>query len=380
MIRPKLNLRMQTVSGNPAIIHGSDYSGATGTKEASDFSSSMEIANSAFRFIQTHMTPPVPRSYEFWYTYAQGNNKKLNEHVNALLQRGAGRLKEYDIEQIHDEHINQNSAEHKLQRETSEGLSNELDTIHEILKGYLTSSENFGEKLSQSLNELPSFKSIDEAADLLREVVAENDRMQKETSQLRAAVESSQEHVDSLEQKLQAAREVSFYDSLTQVRNRRYYDQQLPQELLKASLENLPLCLAVADIDHFKRINDKFGHSVGDGVLKLFANLMSNTVKGRDMVVRYGGEEFVIVLPETQIEDAVTLIEKIRVKLQAINLTVRKTGQTIGNVTASFGIALFEPGDDQDSLFIRADSLLYQAKKGGRNRIVSSPKPDVTTP
>lgn len=368
------------MSGNPAIIQGDGYSGATGTKEASDFSSSMEIANSAFRFIQTHMTPPVPRSYEFWYTYAQGNNEKLNEHVNALLQRGAGRLKDYDIEQIHDEHISQNSAEQKLQRETSQGLSNELNAVHQVLKGYLTSSESFSEKLSASLDELPTFKTIEDVADLLKDVLAENDRMQKETSKLRAAVENSQEQVDTLEQKLEAAREVSFYDPLTQLRNRRYYDQQLPQELLKASLENLPLCLAVADIDHFKRINDKFGHSVGDGVLKLFANLMSNTVKGRDMVVRYGGEEFVLVLPETQIEDAVTLIDKIRVKLQAINLTVRKTGQTIGNVTASFGIALFEPGDDQDSLFIRADSLLYQAKKGGRNRIVSSSKTDVTTP
>ena len=368
------------MSGNPAVIQGNEHSGATGTKEASDFSSSMEIANSAFRFIQTHMTPPVPRSYEFWYTYAQGNNEKLNEHVNALLQRGAGRLKEYDIEQIHDEHISQNSAEQKLQRETSQGLSNELNAVHQVLKNYMTSSESFGKKLSASLEELPSFKTIEDVADLLQDVLAENDRMQQETSNLRAAVESSQEQVDNLEQKLEAAREVSFYDPLTQLRNRRYYDQQLPQELLKASLENLPLCLAVADIDHFKRINDKFGHSVGDGVLKLFANLMSNTVKGRDMVVRYGGEEFVLVLPETEIEDAVNLIDKIRVKLQAINLTVRKTGQTIGNVTASFGIALFEPGDDQDSLFIRADSLLYQAKKGGRNRIVSSPRPDVTPP
>ena len=335
------------MSANTAIHQGNEFSGAAVTKEAGDFSSSMEIANSAFRFIQTHMTPPVPRSYEFWYTYAQGNNEKLNEHVNALLQRGAGRLKEYDIEQIHDEHISQTSAEQKLQQETSQGFSQELNGIHDVLKGYMTSSESFGNTLTASLDALPSFSSIDEVAGTLKDILVENDRMQQETKELRDAVENSQQQIDHLEQKLVAAREVSFYDSLTQLRNRRYYDQQLPQELLKASLENLPLCLAVADIDHFKRINDKFGHAVGDGVLKLFANLMSNSVKGRDMVARYGGEEFVIVLPETKLDDAVTLIDSIRVKLQAINLTVRKTGQTIGNVTASFGIARFEPGDDQ---------------------------------
>ncbi len=368
------------MSANTAIHQGNEFSGAAVTKEAGDFSSSMEIANSAFRFIQTHMTPPVPRSYEFWYTYAQGNNEKLNEHVNALLQRGAGRLKEYDIEQIHDEHISQTSAEQKLQQETSQGFSQELNGIHDVLKGYMTSSESFGNTLTASLDALPSFSSIDEVAGTLKDILVENDRMQQETKELRDAVENSQQQIDHLEQKLVAAREVSFYDSLTQLRNRRYYDQQLPQELLKASLENLPLCLAVADIDHFKRINDKFGHAVGDGVLKLFANLMSNSVKGRDMVARYGGEEFVIVLPETKLDDAVTLIDSIRVKLQAINLTVRKTGQTIGNVTASFGIARFEPGDDQETLFIRADSLLYQAKKGGRNRIVSSPDPDAKKP
>ncbi len=367
------------MSANTAIHEGPTFTGAAVTKEADDFSSSMEIANSAFRFIQTHMTPPVPRSYEFWYTYAQGNNEKLNEHVNALLQRGAGRLKDYDIEQIHDEHISQSSAEQKLQSETSAGLTSELHNVHEVLQAYMTSGESFGDTLTASLEQLPSIKSVDQIAETLKGVLAENERMQRETGELRSVVEKSQEQVANLELKLVAAKEVSFYDSLTQLRNRRYYDQQLPQELLKASLENLPLCLAVADIDHFKRINDKFGHSVGDGVLKLFSNLLSNSVKGRDMVARYGGEEFVIVLPETKIEDAVTLIEGIRVKMQAINLTVRKTGQTIGNVTASFGISRFEPGDDQESLFIRADSLLYQAKKGGRNRIVASPDTPTTT-
>lgn len=368
------------MSANSAFDQGQTFTGSGATKEADDFSSSMEIANSAFRFIQTHMTPPVPRSYEFWYTYAQGNNKKLNEHVNALLQRGAGRLKEYDIEQIHDEHISQSSAEQKLQNETSAGLTAELKTVHDVLKGFMTSSEEFGEVIDSSLKDLPSFNSIEQVAETLKTVLAQSEQMRRETKELRSAVEASQKQVETLEMKLVAAKEVSFYDSLTQLRNRRYYDQQLPQELLKASLENLPLCLAVADIDHFKRINDKFGHSVGDGVLKLFANLLSNSVKGRDMVVRYGGEEFVVVLPETKLEDAVTLIEGIRVKMQAINLTVRKTGQTIGNVTASFGIATFEPGDDQDTLFIRADSLLYQAKKGGRNRIVASPGTPLKSP
>lgn len=368
------------MSTNSAFLEGNTPTSAAVTKEADDFSSSMEIANSAFRFIQTHMTPPVPRSYEFWYTYAQGNNKKLNEHVNALLQRGAGRLKEYDIEQIHDEHISQNSAEQKLQRETSAGLTAELNSVNDVLQSFMTSSEQFGDTINASLKDLPKIKSIEQISEALREVLAQQQHMQRETGDLRAAIEASQKQVETLEMKLVAAREVSFYDSLTQLRNRRYYDQQLPQELLKASLENLPLCLVVADIDHFKRINDKFGHSIGDGVLKLFANLLSNSVKGRDMVVRYGGEEFVLVFPETKLEDALTLIEGIRVKMQAINLTVRKTGQTIGNVTASFGIATFEPGDDQDTLFIRADSLLYQAKKGGRNRIVASPGTPIKTP
>ncbi len=364
------------MSPNTAIDQGNDYIASGVTKEADEFSSSMEIANSAFRFIQTHMTPPVPRSYEFWYTYAQGNNEKLNEHVNALLQRGAGRLKDYDIEQIHEEHISQSSAEQKLQRETSAGFSKELNGMHDVLKSYVSSSESFGDTISASLEELPSATSIDQVSETLKNVLIENERMQQETKELRSKVENSQAQIGKLEKKLVAAREVSFYDSLTQLRNRRYYDQQLPQELLKASLENQPLCLAVADIDHFKRINDKFGHSVGDGVLKLFANLLSNSVKGRDMVARYGGEEFVVVLPETELEDAFTLIDGIRVKFKAINLTVRKTGQTIGNVTSSFGIARFEPGDDEETLFIRADSLLYQAKKSGRDRIVISPGVD----
>jgi diguanylate cyclase len=168
---------------------------------------------------------------------------------------------------------------------------------------------------------------------------------------------------------LAQAEELGMRDSLTDLRSRRYFDLSLTKEIKDAHSDGSPLSLVMDDIDHFKKVNDTFGHPIGDEILKNFASLVLNNTKGSDIVARYGGEEFALILPRTDLQGARHLTEQIRKQLEAKKWLVKRDGQPIGKLTASFGIAQLIAGKDAEKLVRRADAKLYEAKKAGRNCI-----------
>lgn len=156
-------------------------------------------------------------------------------------------------------------------------------------------------------------------------------------------------------------------DGLTQVHNRRHFDEALEREFLRARRHARPLSLLVLDIDFFKRINDQYGHLAGDQVLRELASLVQGRVRRDETIARYGGEEFVVLLPETPLEGAVSLAENLRARIESHSFVFQ--GVTIP-VTVSIGCATFAQSDSTGpDLFRRADEKLYQAKQGGRNRV-----------
>ncbi|MCX7896245.1 MAG: diguanylate cyclase [Rhodocyclaceae bacterium] len=158
-------------------------------------------------------------------------------------------------------------------------------------------------------------------------------------------------------------------DALTGLPNRRVFDAALHREMQRARRRNEPLALIVTDIDHFKAINDTFGHAAGDEVLRDFARILRETVREIDLVGRWGGEEFVILMPTTSRDEAVLVAERLRMAVEARRLTV--AGHAL-SYTASFGVAALQREDGHaQALFGRADAALYRAKKNGRNRIES---------
>jgi diguanylate cyclase (GGDEF)-like protein len=159
-------------------------------------------------------------------------------------------------------------------------------------------------------------------------------------------------------------------DDLTAVLNRRGFMDALAAEVERARHFGVPLTVVLADIDDFKRINDMFGHPVGDVVLRSFADLLRSHVRDVDVPARIGGEEFAILLPGTVASEAATVAERIRRSLTTFRLPVSE-GQP-GYVTSSFGIAQLETGDSGDDLFRAADEALYRAKAEGKNRVAKS--------
>jgi diguanylate cyclase len=136
-----------------------------------------------------------------------------------------------------------------------------------------------------------------------------------------------------------------------------------------AKAKHTPLSLIMCDIDHFKLVNDKFGHHVGDEVLKALTGVIQANVRETDSVARYGGEEFAIILPGMKQLAAKEIAERIRRIFGAKNFEIRETKQKIGQVTASFGVAEYRPEEDLERFVHRADAMLYEAKAHGRDRV-----------
>ncbi len=158
---------------------------------------------------------------------------------------------------------------------------------------------------------------------------------------------------------------LSITDQLTKLNNRRHLDALLAQEIDRFQRYQQPFGVILADIDHFKEVNDTFGHQTGDFVLKEFAEILSSTLRKVDTVGRWGGEEFLIVCPVTSVEDVKLLAEKLRLKVEAFDFT------GAGSITSSFGAAEIQQADSVDNLIGRADKALYQAKESGRNCVVA---------
>lgn len=175
-------------------------------------------------------------------------------------------------------------------------------------------------------------------------------------------------HQEVLRQALAEMETRSTTDALTGLPTRRRLEEAALSEMHRFRRFGHPISLIMADIDHFKRINDGLGHLVGDQVLVEFARRLSSACRDLDVVGRYGGEEFVILLPSTPLAGATTLAEKLR---QAIG---NSPFETAGAVSASFGVAECLAGDDWPKWLSRADQALYQAKNAGRNRVVSAPE------
>lgn len=157
-------------------------------------------------------------------------------------------------------------------------------------------------------------------------------------------------------------------DALTGLANRRFLDQTLPQTLLQQPEQLLPMALIMVDLDHFKYINDSFGHAEGDRVLQQIARLFRSKLRQPDIACRYGGEEFLLLLPQTQLTDAARVAEKIRQTVAQQRFLPQHPELVI---TCSFGVALLSDAEDFDEALRQADQLLYQAKADGRNLVRS---------
>jgi diguanylate cyclase (GGDEF)-like protein len=166
-------------------------------------------------------------------------------------------------------------------------------------------------------------------------------------------------------QYLDTCEEAAFTDHLTGLANRRRFERQLEREVTRTVRYGHPFCLLIIDIDNFKAVNDTFGHDSGDETLRFLGRMLQEETRGIDLAARLGGEEFAVILPETNLEGGYEVAERLREAVASLNIP------EVGHITASFGVAAFPTCASAGSILIHAaDAAMYEAKRGGRNRVV----------
>jgi diguanylate cyclase len=244
-----------------------------------------------------------------------------------------------------------------------------LAVIVKLVQAHLEDNSNYSNSLELANRELSTLDKPEQVRAVVSLLIDENEKIQDKMNDLSKNLEASRSQVAKLRANLAEANEMGMRDPLTSLGNRRFFDTNLIKEIEEAHSDNSDMCLVLADLDHFKKINDRFGHPVGDMVLKLFSELLSSNIKGRDTVARYGGEEFAIILPRTRLAAAAHITDEIRTQLETKQWMLSASGQRIGTITASFGVARLRRGEDPEALIKRVDAKLYEAKISGRNRV-----------
>jgi diguanylate cyclase len=336
----------------------------------------LAFAQIALDQIRALSQPASPRNFEIWYNYATGYNPALNRAINQTLQQ-TGKLGEAELNQIYETHINTNT--NRIGERIDTVGSRVLDEIKQVL-GMLDaasgSASNYSESLADASAELAGAKDGGTLAAVIERLMTGAKEMELNNKKLEASLSASKQEIEQLQQNLAVVRTESLTDPLTSLSNRKFFDAALAKAITEAKEKGEPLSLMMADVDHFKLFKDKFGHLTGDQVLRLVALSMKQNVKGQDITARYGGEEFVLALPNTTLRSAITVADQIRRAVMAKELMKRSSGERLGRVTISMGVALLRTDDTSQSLIERADNCLYAAKRQGRNRVICETDPE----
>jgi diguanylate cyclase len=333
-----------------------------------EFKRALGYANSAIDLLKRATIPPYPQFYELLYTYATGVNPSLNQRINSIFREGDPTV---DVaERLYNEFLKAQDANERISS-VSARMSHRIEAMHEAIDTAMSTASAYSGALRNATGDLDAASDPESLRAMAQRLLAETRQMQEANLQLEKKLEASREDIAHLQRDLDDVRREAMLDPLTKIYNRKYFDEGMAEACAEASANGHPLALLLLDIDHFKRFNDTWGHQTGDQVLRLVAMTLKSNIKGKDTAARYGGEEFAAILPDTDLEGAVIVADNIRKAIQAKELLKRSTNEKLGRITASFGVAVFHPGDTPPMLIERADRCLYAAKHAGRNKVVS---------
>jgi diguanylate cyclase len=336
--------------------------------DESEFERTMTFAEAALAHLRRNRIPATPRNFEVWFNYARGVSRALSEAaldaerpvaLDSVLGRG-----------LIDDDAAAVPSTTRL-RQVGNRVAGEIDDVERVIADALAATTGYGKALREAADDL----ALDVDAGTIRQVVqrlaASTGDVERRGETLRQQLASARIEMIALHSSIEAIRHESLTDTLTNLGNRKLFDISLDRAITDANARGEELALLIADVDHFKQFNDTYGHQTGDQVLRLVARTLKDCLRPHDVACRYGGEEFAIISPQTSLADALLLADRVRHAIAGRDLIRRATGEHLGRVTVSMGVAALGAEDDSHALIGRADGFLYRAKAAGRNQIVT---------
>jgi diguanylate cyclase len=334
-----------------------------------------KLAKLALEQIERFELPADPRSFELWYIYATGHNQALNKAIDAALASSEG-LTEAELDRLGGLHVSSRRSATRISEITTD-LSGEIAQVMGMIEAAMVSSQSYNQDLGKGLDNIERTTSQQMLKPIVEALIIATRDMENATRTLEMRLEESKSKTVDLQKDVDTLRLETLTDPLTLVGNRQRFDESLGTMTGTAQASGQPLSLLLADIDHFKKFNDWFGHQAGDQVLRLVATTIKDALRDDDVVARYGGEEFAVILPGAPLAIGRMTAERVRKSIAGRDLKKRATGESMGQITISIGVAQFLPGESPVELVDRADSHLYAAKRSGRNRVVSDSDPEL---
>ena len=310
---------------------------------------------------------PTPKHFGVFFAAAAQEPVELTREIEVAVAEKRPFTEDY-IERLHAGYIAEEQA-----RAVQDSAANAKKILSDMMQNVSMFADTTIEVRQAAVEQLQRLHT-DEGEQMLRLVaeslVASATNAQASSQNMTVRLAGAQAEIMELRENLARVVTESERDFLTGSYNRKAFDRRLSETLAEAKEGDEPLTLLLLDIDHFKTFNDKFGHLIGDEVLKIVAKTLADTLKGTDTVARYGGEEFAVILPRTPIAGGVVVAEMIRKSIASKELKRKSTGEHFGGITVSVGVASYHaPTDSAAVLIERADKALYQSKHEGRNRV-----------
>jgi diguanylate cyclase len=336
------------------------------------YGDTMEVATHALGRIRALHQAADPRTFAAWFPYAANCNAAQNKLVEATIA-ARGAISAAELEKLYGYPSPGLTAERAAK--VADSVAGEVGQVVARIDAAVGTVATYRDGLNGATEQLRRTQDRESLRAIIKDLVQATLSMDAQNQALNASLRQSTQEIRLLQEKVESLRLDSLTDPLTSLANRKRFDQELELRLGDPAATPDGVCLLLMDIDHFKRINDTYGHMAGDEVLRAVAHALKQQVKQDGLAARLGGEEFAVILSGTDLRVAAAAAELIRGRITTMHFMKRSTGESIGRVTLSGGIAAWRDGETSWALLQRADSCLHAAKRHGRNRLVRDDDP-----
>ncbi|MBU3738371.1 MAG: GGDEF domain-containing protein [Rhodoferax sp.] len=334
---------------------------------------SAEIFRQVLTLMGQHDAPFNPLTYAVWYEFAAGTNQRLNKAIEQA-QKLEARLSGETVFRLYRDHVAE--ADAVAMQQISSQLQRVMEDVSDSAARAGQQATDYGGQLGELVWALKGDAPA-AARPMMRRMLDDTEKMGRSAKELADEVSACRIEIDRLSAELSRALDDAVVDPLTRILNRKGFNQRLADMVERPPRKGEAHCLIILDIDHFKKVNDTYGHVMGDRVIQALGELLRTGVSvvpgvKSHSVARYGGEEFAVLLPNCSLTVAADVAEALRQRAKAIRIRDRRSDKVAIAITISGGMSSMRPADNAETLIERADRALYQAKLGGRDRIVTS--------